>query len=105
MNRPYFLRAASQTPTREHMELAIANGATGCTTNPSHSQKMLDHPVEGSDALHAFYQALRESDNDAEVAAILQRKLVSPVAEKFMAIYARSDGNQGGAVSSAGTGH
>lgn len=103
MNQPYFLRVASQTPTefwvnnptREQTECAIANGATGCTTNPSFSQKMVDHPAEGSHALRVLDESVRASDNDDEVAAIFQRKLAGPVAERFMPIYTQSVAEKG----------
>ena len=57
MQEPYFIRVAKQSPTefwinnptRAQADLAIANGATGCTNNPSYSQKMVDHPTEGCD--------------------------------------------------------
>jgi transaldolase len=103
MNQPYLLRVASQTPTefwinnptREHADLAIANGASGCTNNPSYTQKMVDHPTEGPDALKILDGVIRESDNDDEVAAIFQRRLVGPIAEKFMPIYAQHAGDKG----------
>jgi transaldolase len=103
MKQPYFLRVVSQTPTefwvnnptREHADLAIANGASGCTNNPSYTQKMVDHPTEGSYALAIFDGAMRESDNDDEVAAIFQRRLVAPIAEKFMPIYRQSSSDKG----------
>ena len=56
MRQSYFLRVISQSPTefwinnptREHADLAIAHGASGCTNNPSYTQKMVDHPNEGA---------------------------------------------------------
>jgi transaldolase len=103
VKQPYFLRVAGQTPTEfwinnptcEHADLAIANGATGCTNNPSYTQKMVDHPQEGPQALRILDESIAESDNDDEAAAIFQRKLVRPIAEKFMPMYARSSGNHG----------
>ena len=89
MKQPYLLRVAAQSPTefwinnptREHAGLAIANGASGCTNNPSYTQKMVDHPQEGPDALRILDDVIRESDNEDEVAAIFQRRLVGPIAE------------------------
>lgn len=103
MSQPYFLRLISQTPTefwinnptRDQAELAIDNGASGCTNNPSYTQKMVDHPTEDLHALHLLDESIHESDNDDEVAAIFQRKLVAPIAEKFMGIYKRSGGEKG----------
>ena len=103
MNQPYFLRLISQTPTefwinnptREQADLAITNGASGCTNNPSFTQKMVDHPTEGSYATKILDESIRESDNDDEVAAIFQRKMVAPIAEKFMPIYTKQSGDKG----------
>ena len=103
MKQPYFLRVAAQSPTefwinnptREHADLAIANGASGCTNNPSYTQKMVDHPKEGPGALRILDDAIRESDNDDEVAAIFQRRLVAPIAERFMPIYTQHSGDRG----------
>jgi transaldolase len=103
MNQPYFLRVLGQTPTefwinnptRKHTDLAIANGASGCTTNPSYSQKMVDHPTEGPYALRFLDEAMRESESDDEVAGIFQRRLVGPVAAKFMPIFIQHCGDTG----------
>ena len=103
MKQPYFLRLVTQTPTefwinnptREHADLAIANGASGCTNNPSYTQKMVDHPKEGPDALRILDDVIRESDNEDEVAAIFQRRLVGPIAERFMPIYKQHSGERG----------
>jgi len=103
VKQPYFLRVAAQSPTefwinnptREHADLAIANGASGCTNNPSYTQKMVDHPKEGPGALRILDDVIRESDNDDEVAAIFQRRLVGPIAESFMPIYTQHSGDRG----------
>ena len=103
MKQPYLLRVAAQSPTefwinnptREHAGLAIANGASGCTNNPSYTQKMVDHPQEGPDALRILDDVIRESDNEDEVAAIFQRRLVGPIAERFMPIYKQHSGERG----------
>ena len=103
MKQPYLLRVAAQSPTefwinnptREHAGLAIANGASGCTNNPSYTQKMVDHPKEGPEALRILDDVIRESDNEDEVAAIFQRRLVGPIAERFMPIYKQHSGERG----------
>jgi transaldolase len=103
MKEPYFIRVAKQSPTefwinnptREQADLAIANGATGCTNNPSYTQKMIDHPTEGAHARRLLDEALRESNNADEVAGIFQRKLVRPICEKFMPLFEKSHGQQG----------
>jgi transaldolase len=103
MRQPYFLRVVTQTPTefwinnptREHADLAIANGASGCTNNPSYTQKMVDHPTEGPDALRILDEVMRESDIDDDIAAIFQRRLVGPIAERFMPMYEQGPGDKG----------
>ena len=103
MPSSYFLRVVAQTPTefwinnptREHADLAIANGASGCTNNPSYTQKMLDHPIEGPGALKLLEQVIAESDRGADVPSIYQRRLVAPIAEKFMPMFTESRGEKG----------
>ena len=82
-------------PTREEAKLAIAAGALGCTNNPSYSFKMLEHPEEAATALALLGEAVRESDSDDEAAAILQRKLVAPIAAAFRPLWERSRGVDG----------
>src|SRR5271157_2122147 len=111
MKEPYFLRVASQTPTefwinnptRHQVALALANGATGCTNNPSYTQKMVDHPEEGPYAMELLKWSVKESENDDQAAAIFQRKLVKPIADRFMAVFENySHNHQRGYVSIQG---
>lgn len=101
--KPYFLRVTEQSPTmfwinnptRRQADLAIEHGALGCTHNPSYSQKMLDHPEEKEYALKLLDEAIWETDNDFEAAEIFQRKLVKPIADKFMPLFESSHGQHG----------
>lgn len=103
ISEPYFIRVMKQSPTefwinnptRRHTDMAIANGASGCTNNPSYTQKMLDHPEEGEYAFKFLDEAVRETENDWECAEVFQRKMVRPIAEKFMPIYLSSQGRRG----------
>jgi transaldolase len=103
MQEPYFIRVAKQTPTefwinnptRDQADLAIANGATGCTNNPSYSQKMVDHPSEGAYARKLLDEAIKESPSDDETIAIFQRKLVKPISDRFLPIFKESKEDQG----------
>ena len=103
MQEPYFIRVAKQTPTefwinnptRDQADLAIANGATGCTNNPSYSQKMVDHPTEGAYALSLLDEAIQESPSDDEAIAIFQSKLVKPISDRFLPIFRKSNEQQG----------
>lgn len=99
----YFKRVTDLTPTefwinnptREHTDLAISNGATGCTNNPSYTQKMLDHPLEKEYAAAILDGTLQDVENVWEAAAEFQRRLVEPIAVKFMPIHTRTSGNKG----------
>lgn len=99
----YFHRVAAlsptqfwvNNPTREEADLALAAGAVGCTTNPSYCQKMIDHPVEGAYARALLDEAVRESHDDSEAEAILQRKLVQGIAERFRPLYEKTKGKHG----------
>lgn len=103
MSERYFQRVSNQSPTkfwinnptREQADWAIAEGALGCTNNPSYSQKMMDHPVEGLFASSILDEVLREVEDDDEAIVVFQRRLVKPIAEKFMPIFQRTSGKDG----------
>jgi transaldolase len=103
MNKPYFIRVTEQSPTmfwinnptRRQAEMALEHGALGCTNNPSYTQKMIDHPEEGEYALELLDESICECDDDWETAEIFQRKMVKPIAEKFMPLYEKSNGQHG----------
>jgi len=99
----YFHRVAQETPTvfwvnnptRKEAELALAAGAQGCTCNPSYCQKMVDHPTEGPYALRLLQEAVKESRDDSEAEAILQRKLIKEIANRFRPLYYEEARKQG----------
>lgn len=99
----YFHRVTAQTRTRfwinnvtrEQATLALENGATGCTQNPSFSYKMLVHPTEGAYARETLKNILKEEPSDAEAIVKLQRELVGRVAKLFLPLYEQSGGQLG----------
>jgi transaldolase len=103
MKEPYFIRLTRQSPTEfwinnptlMHADMAIQHGATGCTNNPSYTQKMLDHPSEGVYAQQVLSEAIRDYEDDNEAISEFQRRMVKPIAEKFLPIFNRSHGQQG----------
>jgi transaldolase len=109
MNNGYFHRVTRQTPsrfwinnpTRHEADLAIAEGATGCTLNPSYTQKMLDHPEEGPYAHKILEEVIRDVPDDVEAVAEFQRRMAAPICEKFMGIFETSS-HQDGYVSIQG---
>lgn len=100
---PYFLRVSGLTPTRfwinnptrAQADLAIANGAVGCTANPSYSQKMIDHPDEGSYAAQILQESIHESRDENQAAEIFQRKLIRPICERFLPLYRKNSSRDG----------
>lgn len=103
MSKPYFIRVIEQSPTmfwinnptRKQADMAIEHGALGCTNNPSYTQKMLDHPDEKVYAGIMLDEALQESENDWEAVEVFQRKMVKPIADKFMPLFEKSGGQHG----------
>jgi transaldolase len=82
-------------PTRLQADKALEHGALGCTNNPSYTQKMIDQPEESEHALKLLDEAIRETDNEFETAEVFQRKMVKPIADKFMPLFERSAGQHG----------
>ena len=103
MKQGYFHRVAALTPTKmwinnvtpQEAEWAIAAGAMGCTQNPAYTWKMLTHEEGKAHALALLDETLKESNDDNQIECILQRKLVKGVADKFMSVYERTNGQHG----------
>ncbi len=103
MSTHYFQRVSALTPTkfwinnptREQTDLAIEEGATGCTNNPSYSQKMIDHIKEGTYASSLLDDAILETNSVSEAVVVFQRKLVQPIADKFYPIFECTKGRDG----------
>ncbi len=101
--KPYFLRVTEQSPTMfwinnptpGQADLAIENGALGCTNNPSYTQKMIDNPTEGEYALKVLDDTLLDVSDDRAAAIEFQARMVKPIAEKFMPLFERSGGEHG----------
>ncbi|HUV15242.1 MAG TPA: transaldolase family protein [Pelolinea sp.] len=75
-------------PTREEADWALAEGASGCTCNPSYCGKMLfDRPGEEEYASQLLDEIICEVNTATAAEEELQRRLVRPIAEKFMPIY------------------
>ncbi len=99
----YFKRVIAQSPTRfwinnptrEETDRAIKAGATGCTLNPSYTQKMLDNPQEGSYALGILDEVIREIKDDTHAIAEFQRRMAKPICEKFIPMFEASKGEIG----------
>jgi transaldolase len=99
----YFLRVTHQTPTefwinnptREQAGLAISHGASGCTNNPSYTQKMIDHPLEGEYARKMLDESVQMGRSEMEAIAEYQRRMVEPVAAQFLPLFLETGGQKG----------
>lgn len=103
MSNRYFHRVAEQTgtrlwinnPTMAEARLALEAGAIACTTNPTHSARMLRMEDERDAALAIVDAVLRDTADDAEAATLVQRQLIARMAEAFMPVYRTSNGTAG----------
>lgn len=103
MKNDYFKRVAQLTPTKmwinnitpEEARMAIDAGAVGCTQNPSYTWKMLTHEQESAYAKELLQEILKETNDDNEAICILQRKLIKRVADEFLPLWEKSNGEHG----------
>ena len=99
----YFKRVSAQTPTRfwinnvtrAEAQMAIDNGAVGCTQNPSFAYKMLVHPLDADHAKGVLAKIVAEEPDDTMVEVKLQRELVGEVAKIWLPLFEASKGQQG----------
>jgi transaldolase len=91
----YFHRVHEQTPTRfwinnptrREAKLAIGAGAVGCTTNPTHTAKMLSSADDGELARANLKRAAAEAKDAREAAVLAQRRMVSVLLEEFLSVF------------------
>jgi len=99
----YFRRVQALTPTkfwinnptRGEADLALTEGALGCTCNPSYCGKMLDRPKEQGYVLQVLDEVISEVDTATSAEEELQRRLVGKIAEKFLPLYEHYPGEHG----------
>ena len=101
MTEHYFSRVRAETggqfwvnnPTLQEMDLALAHGAMGCTTNPGYGGNLVKRAPD--EVLPIVRDCLGHSDDDEEVAELVQRRLVARICDKFSALYQLSGGREG----------
>ena len=97
----YFERVRKETggrfwvnnPTSEEMDLALAHGAMGCTTNPGYGGNLVKRAPE--EVLPIVRECLAGSDDDEVVAELVQERLVGRICERFGPLYERTEGREG----------
>ena len=103
MSATYFSRLVAETPSRawvnnptlEELELALGEGAVGCTTNPAYSGGLLKRAPDYVKPI--IQEAVRElpEGSVSEIADRVQAKLVTPVVERFHELFESTGGNAG----------
>lgn len=97
----YFTKMRSTTPTRvwvnnptlEEVDLALQQGAVGCTTNPAYGGNLLRRAPEL--VRPVIDAAVAATENDAAAAQQIQLTLVGRIVERFQALYESSGGTAG----------
>jgi transaldolase len=97
----FFSRLVAETPTRiwinnptsAEVDLALGQGVVGCTTNPAYGGGLLKRAPDEIRPIIA--EAARDGSDDAEVADLVQRRLVARIVERFRPLYDESDGRLG----------
>lgn len=101
MAETYFdrVRAATGTrfwvnnPTLDEIELALANGAMGSTTNPAYGGNLVKRAPD--QILPIVRACLPLSGDDRVVGDLVQQRLVARIAERFLPLYERTGGREG----------
>ena len=103
MGKGYFERVQEQTPTRfwinnvtrQQAQLAIDNGAVGCTQNPAYTWKMIENTDEKEYVDGIIKNVIAEESDDNKALVRLQRELIGGVAKVFHPMYDASHGKNG----------
>ena len=101
MSESYFRRLKAETPTRvwvnnptlAEIDLAIAQGAVGCTTNPGYAGGLVKRAPEEVRPIVA--ECVRLSANDSVVADLVQQRLVARIAAGFRRVFDANGGKLG----------
>lgn len=104
MTASYFLRVRAETPTRlwinnptlEEVDLALAQGAMGCTTNPSYGGNLLRRvPDYVKPIIEEAVAEASLAENDLQLADRIQERLVRRILAKFRPLWDASGGMEG----------
>jgi transaldolase len=101
MTDTYFTRMRATTPTRvwvnnptlEEVDLALAQGAVGCTTNPTYGGNLLRRAPEL--VRPAIESAVAATDDDTAASERVQLALVGRIVDRFRPLYEESGGTAG----------
>ena len=103
MGNSYFERINRLTPTRlwinnptpEEAKKSIKAGAISCTTNPTFCMKILQNEEEKDRVLGVIDEVIKETQDDNQVADIVQQRLVKDILDIFLPLYEKKPGLEG----------
>jgi len=103
MSNTYFKRVKEKTATRfwinnvtrEEADIALSEGAVGCTQNPSYCWKILNDSNDSAYAKDLLKKIMQEEKDDNEALVRLQRDLIAEIAQHFLPLYESSKGRLG----------
>jgi transaldolase len=101
MGETYFRQLTAETPTRvwvnnptlAEIDLALAAGAVGSTTNPAYGGGLLTRVPD--EVLPLIRECVRLAPDDPAVADLVQQRLVARIAERFRPLFESSGGRLG----------
>jgi transaldolase len=101
MPQTYFKQLNAETPTRvwvnnptiAEIDLALAQGARGSTTNPAYGGNLLRRAPD--EILPIIEECVRLADDDLLVADLVQQRLVARITERFRPLFDESGGQAG----------
>ncbi len=102
-NNGYFQKVRKETPTRfwvnnptvEEARIAIEAGAVGATTNPAYVSKLLSSPADRAYVERTIQILAPHISDNAVLASLLQRIMVSRLSDIFMPLWEASEGKRG----------
>ena len=103
MAMDYFKRVSSQTATNfwvnnvtaEQAKLGIEAGAVGATQNPAYLSKVFTKSTDAQVVDEMLAEIIRTEADDSEALARLQSMQVNRIAEIFLPVYKKSNGQEG----------
>lgn len=103
MANDYFKRVSAQTATKfwvnnvtvEQAKLGIEAGAAGATQNPAYLSKVVGTSSDAQVVDEMLQSLIKEESDDSEVLARLQSMQIDKIAEVFLPVYEKSNGQEG----------
>lgn len=82
-------------PTYEEAKLGLEAGCYGATSNPTYVGNMLKKPEMAPLVIKAIDSHLKDSKNDHMVLSLTYQDMIKPIAEMFMPLFEKTNGEWG----------